>query len=175
MRPVFTPWRFEYVSSADKRVDGECIFCRAHASQNDAETLTLWRWQHSFALLNRYPYTSGHTMIAPVRHEAALDALDDATMTEMMVAARTVIRALRELYHPHGFNVGFNVGEAAGAGIEEHLHLHVVPRWRADTNFISVLGDVRVIPEALEQTFERLSVALRSHLEGERVGQPEQG
>ncbi|MCG6963075.1 MAG: HIT domain-containing protein [Acidobacteria bacterium] len=170
MRPVFTPWRFDYVSSADKRVDGECIFCRAHASQNDAETLTLWRWENSFALLNRYPYTSGHTMIAPARHESELDALDDATLSEMMVAARTVIRILRSVYHPHGFNVGFNVGEAAGAGIEEHLHLHVVPRWRADTNFISVLGDVRVIPEDLGRTFERLSEALRDDLQGGGVG-----
>ena len=170
MRPVFTPWRFDYVSSCDKRVDGECVFCRAHASQNDAETLTLWRWEHSFALLNRYPYTSGHTMIAPARHEAELDALDEATLSEMMVAARTVIRVLRGVYHPHGFNVGFNVGEAAGAGIEEHLHLHVVPRWRADTNFISVLGDVRVIPEDLGRTFERLSGALRDDLQGGGVG-----
>lgn len=166
MRPVFTPWRFEYVSSADKRVDGECIFCRAYASKDDAETLTLWRWEHSFALLNRYPYTSGHTMIAPARHEAELDVLDDETLSEMMVAARAVIQVLRDLYHPDGFNVGFNVGQAAGAGIEEHLHLHVVPRWRADTNFISVLGDVRVIPEDLCRTFERLSTALRSFMGG---------
>jgi len=167
MRAIFAPWRMEYVSSADRRVAGECIFCRAYSSENDSETLTLWRWASSFALLNRYPYTSGHIMIAPVRHAADFEELDDGTLAEMMVGARGVIRAVRTIYHPHGFNVGFNLGEAAGAGIEEHLHLHIVPRWRADTNFISVVGDVRVVPEELAVTYRRMEEALRRELEGD--------
>ncbi len=169
MEPLFAPWRLEYVSSADRTVDGECIFCRAYASTDDAAALTVWRWDRCFAMLNLYPYTSGHTMIAPVEHEGRLDALDDATLAEIMGAARSVIRALRRLYHPHGFNVGFNLGEAAGAGIEEHLHMHVIPRWRADTNFISVVGNARVIPEELSVTRERLAGAL------EELGREEQG
>lgn len=165
MEPLFAPWRMEYVSSADGEAPEGCIFCRAYASDNDAETLTLWRWQRCFAMLNLYPYTSGHTMIAPIAHEGRLDRLDAATLTGMMVAVKTMIRALRAVYHPHGFNVGFNLGEAAGAGIPEHLHMHVVPRWRADTNFISVVGNTRIIPEKLSITFERVKVALTKEIE----------
>ena len=164
MEPLFAPWRFEYVSSADKTVDGECIFCRAVSGSDDAATLTLVRGDRCFALLNRYPYTSGHAMVAPRRHVAELDLLDDAELAEVMTMARRLIRALRRVYQPHGFNVGFNLGEAAGAGIEEHLHLHVVPRWRADTNFISVVGDVRVIPEDLGTTWTKVRTALEEVL-----------
>ncbi len=160
MEPLFAPWRFTYVTSADKTVDGECIFCRALASDDDASTLTLWRGETCFALLNRYPYTSGHAMVAPREHVADLDALGEAELAEIMLTGRNLIRALRRVYGPHGFNVGFNLGEAAGAGIEEHLHLHVVPRWRADTNFISVVGDVRIIPEDLETTWRKVRGAL---------------
>ena len=154
----------EYVSSADHKEDGECIFCRAAASKDDAATLTLWRWPACFALLNRYPYTSGHTMIAPLVHEGQLDSLHTETLAEMMDAVKIIIRVLRSLYHPHGFNVGFNLGEAAGAGIPEHLHLHIVPRWRADTNFISVVGNARVIPEDLSTTYQRVTEALRTEI-----------
>jgi len=167
MEPVFAPWRFAYVSSADKNVDGECIFCRAVGSDDDASTLTLLRGRSCFAILNRYPYTSGHSMVAPVRHVAELDDLDDAALTEIMSMARRLVRALRRVYRPHGFNVGFNLGEAAGAGIASHLHLHVVPRWRADTNFISVVGDVRIIPEELPTTWEKLRGALLEAVEEE--------
>jgi len=124
--------------------------------------LTLWRGDHCFALLNRYPYTSGHAMVAPISHVAELDDLEPVVLTEMMGAARALTRALKTVYAPHAFNIGMNVGEAAGAGIKEHLHLHVVPRWMADTNFISVVGETRVIPEDLGVTWEKVSRALQS-------------
>lgn len=149
-------------------MDGHCVFCRAYESADDAATLTLWRRERTFALLNLFPYTSGHCMVAPVAHTGDLAGLDIETMTEMMVGARDLMRALKEIYQPHGFNVGFNVGQAGGAGIEEHLHLHIVPRWRADNNFMTVIGDTRVIPEAIETTFEKIRGVI---LEGEGAGE----
>ena len=157
---LFAPWRFEYVTTVDRRDRDDCVFCRALASQSDRDTLTLLRRSRCFALLNLYPYTSGHCMVAPNVHVSDLDVLDDATLAEIMITARQLMRALRESYHPHGFNVGFNVGAAAGAGMEEHLHLHIVPRWRGDTNLMGVIGSTRVIPEDLGTTFDKLRSAL---------------
>ena len=160
METLFAPWRLEYVTAADSRDRTVCIFCRAYESDDDRATLTLWRQERSFALLNLYPYTSGHAMIAPIQHVSDLAEIDDQTLFEILKGVRVLMAALRELYRPHGFNVGFNVGEAAGAGIEEHLHLHVVPRWRADNNLMGVVGGTRVIPEDLETTYERMMVAI---------------
>jgi ATP adenylyltransferase len=157
---LYAPWRLEYVSAADDRDRDECIFCTAFASKNEAETLTLCRDRHSFALLNLYPYTTGHAMIAPILHCSDLAAVDVETLTEMMATAKDLIAAMRRLYKPHGFNVGFNMGEAAGAGIEEHLHLHIVPRWHSDNNMMTVIGGTRVIPEDIGRTFERMCSAL---------------
>lgn len=157
---LFAPWRFDYVTTVDQRNRDECIFCRALTSENERSTLTLLRRESCFALLNLYPYTSGHCMVAPNVHVSDLDVLDDNTLTEMMVVVRELMGVLRDLYQPHGFNVGCNVREAAGAGIEEHLHLHVVPRWRGDTNLMGVIGDTRVIPEDLHQTFDKITRAL---------------
>lgn len=143
------------------------MFCAAFSSSDDAKTLTLCRNTHSFALLNLYPYTTGHAMVAPIRH---CDDLADVTveaLTEMMQTARELVAAMRMLYHPHGFNVGFNVGEAAGAGIEEHLHLHIVPRWRGDNNMMTVIGATRVIPEDIGKTYERMCGALQAVRGGE--------
>jgi len=165
---LFAPWRLEYVSTADERDRSECIFCDAFASADDRATLTLRRGQRSFSLLNLYPYTTGHAMVAPIQHCSDLSDVDEDTLTEMMRSAQDLMAAMRELYHPHGFNVGFNVGEAAGAGIEEHLHLHVVPRWRGDNNMMTVVGGTRVIPEDLPRTFERMTAALKS-AGGQRV------
>ena len=157
---LFAPWRFDYVTTGDKRNRDECVFCRALHSPDDRATLTLLRSEHCFALLNLYPYTSGHCMVAPNTHVSDLDVLDDATLAEMMVVVRSLMRVLRNLYNPHGFNVGCNVREAAGAGIEEHLHLHIVPRWRGDTNLMGVIGETRVIPEDLAKTFEKITETL---------------
>jgi ATP adenylyltransferase len=156
VEPLFAPWRLAYVTSVDERDRSECIFCRAFRSADDAASLTLWRDERSFTLLNRFPYTTGHSMVAPISHCGDLQALDRETLAELMDGARRLVGLLRELYRPHAFNIGFNLGEAAGAGVEEHLHLHVVPRWRGDTSFITVVGGVRVIPEDLETTFERI-------------------
>ena len=157
---LFAPWRLEYVSRADARDRSECIFCDAFASQDDRATLTLRRDSRSFALLNLYPYTTGHSMVAPIHHCSEFSDVDEETLAEMMRSAQDLMAAMRKIYHPHGFNVGFNVGEAAGAGIEEHLHLHVVARWRGDANMMTVVGGTRVVPEDLDRTFERMSLAV---------------
>ncbi len=156
LQHLFAPWRFEYVSNS--QVQSGCIFCAAASGVDDS--LTLLHGERVFALLNRFPYTSGHAMVAPNAHVADLEGLDDASLAEMIVTARRVVRALEAVYHPHAFNLGLNVGEAAGAGIADHLHLHIVPRWRGDTNFMTVSADVRVIPEDLGQTCAKLRAAL---------------
>ena len=156
MQHLFAPWRFAYVSQADS--PGGCIFCAA--ARDDADSLTVARNEHAFALLNRYPYTSGHTMVAPYAHVGDLSDLDGDALVGVMRLAQRVVRALQQVYRPHGFNVGFNLGEAAGAGIADHVHLHVVPRWRGDTNFMSVTADVRVLPEDLRETRAKLGRAL---------------
>lgn len=157
---LFAPWRLEYVSKADDRDRSECIFCDAYAAKDDRATLTLRRDAKSFALLNLYPYTTGHAMVAPIDHCSEISDVDDATLSEMMRSAQDLMKAMREIYRPHGFNVGFNVGEAAGAGIEEHLHLHVVARWRGDSNMMTVVGGTRVVPEDLDRTYEKMRRAL---------------
>jgi len=153
---LFAPWRFAYVSSHDPAAD--CIFCTA--AGGGERSLTLHRGERTFALLNRFPYTSGHAMVAPLAHVAEFAALDGETLTELMVTARRLVEALSKVYRPHGFNIGFNLGEAAGAGVLDHLHLHVVPRWRGDTNFMSVSAGTRVLPEDLETTRDKLVHAL---------------
>jgi ATP adenylyltransferase len=158
---LFAPWRFDYVSSSQNARD--CIFCAA--ARGGDETLTLSTGERVFALLNRFPYTSGHAMVAPIEHVGEFAALDERTLAEMMVLAKRVVSALERVYRPHGFNLGFNLGEVAGAGIAEHLHLHVVPRWRGDTSFVTVAAGLRVIPESLEQTL----LKVRSALEGPRA------
>jgi ATP adenylyltransferase len=157
---LFAPWRLEYVSKVDDRDRSKCIFCDAYSSRDDRATLTLRRDRRSFALLNLYPYTTGHAMVAPVQHCSELSEVDEETLTEIMRTAQDLMAAMREIYNPHGFNVGFNIGEAAGAGIEEHLHLHVVPRWLGDNNMMTVIGRTRVLPEDLERTFQRMTAAL---------------
>ncbi|HOC43729.1 MAG TPA: HIT domain-containing protein [Thermoanaerobaculales bacterium] len=160
METLFAPWRFEYVTNVDRRDREQCIFCRALVAANDRDTLTLLRSSRCFALLNRYPYTSGHCMVAPNLHVCDFESLDDATLADIMVTAKRLMGALRSAYAPHGFNVGLNVGAAAGAGLAEHLHLHVVPRWRGDTNLMGVIGDTRVIPEELGTTFDKVRAAI---------------
>ena len=156
MQHVFAPWRFAYVSGTDPK--GGCIFC-AGAAGGEAE-LTVLRGERAFVMLNRFPYTSGHAMVAPVAHVAELGELDAATLVEMMQLAQRVVVALRGVYGPHGYNVGMNLGEAAGAGVADHLHLHIVPRWRGDTSFMTVSGGVRVIPEDLGETLRKLQAEL---------------
>jgi len=156
---LFAPWRFAYVSTASNATH-ECIFCLA--KDGGKETLTLTSGQRVFALLNRYPYTAGHLMVAPKNHGGNLLNLDRETLAELMEMAQKLVRALDQVYKPHGYNLGFNLGEAAGAGIVDHLHLHIVPRFRGDTNFMTTNAAVRVVPEDLEKTWEKLKACLEA-------------
>lgn len=153
MQRLFAPWRYTYVSGTS--VGPDCVLCRAWRDESP-DGLVVCRSERAYALLNRYPYTSGHTMVAPVEHTADLAGLDSETLAEMLCLVQRVVSGLERAYHPHGFNLGMNLGEAAGAGIVDHLHWHVVPRWRGDTNFMSVTGEVRVLPEELLQSWTRL-------------------
>lgn len=138
-----------------KKAEG-CIFCLALSQTDDAINLILYRGQKAFMILNRFPYTSGHLMIVPFDHQPSLELLDSETRAEMMELAAQAIRIIQVVYRPEGYNLGVNIGEVAGAGITDHVHLHVVPRWAGDTNFMSTLGQTRVMPETLEDTYKRL-------------------
>jgi len=153
---LWAPWRLQYVQHADEQ-DG-CVFCRA-AVGDDETGLVLRRGEHAFALLNRFPYASGHLMVAPYRHGAGFEQLEEAEALEVHRLAVQGIEALRAVYAPEGFNVGWNLGRIAGAGIVDHGHVHVVPRWVGDTNFMPVLADVRVLPEHLDESRRRLAAA----------------
>jgi ATP adenylyltransferase len=150
---IFTPWRYAYVTGADKAVD--CVFC-AMQQLDDERALIVHRGQHCFVILNAFPYTSGHVMIVPYQHLDQLQKLSPEAAAEMMTLSQRAETALRELYHPDGINLGMNIGKAAGAGVAGHIHMHVLPRWVADASFISVVGETRVLPEALELTWKRL-------------------
>ena len=151
LRPLWAPWRLEYVEQADERPG--CIFCEPE------EELVLLRGERAYLLLNRFPYSSGHLMVAPVRHVGEFGDLTDEEALELHRLAERGIAALAEVYAPQGYNLGWNLGRIAGAGIVDHIHLHVVPRWAGDTNFMPVLADVKVLPEHLLQTRQRLAKA----------------
>ncbi|HEY2331419.1 MAG TPA: HIT domain-containing protein [Acidimicrobiales bacterium] len=160
---LWAGWRGEYIASArPDAVDGEaCVFCRILASgEPDETTHVLWRGERTFALLNAYPYTSGHLMVMPLRHVGALEALDDDEADELFRGVRRAAAAINVAYRPGGLNVGANLGAAAGAGVPGHLHVHVLPRWAGDTNFMTSVAETRVLPETLEQTWRKLSAAL---------------
>ena len=154
---LWTPWRYQYMAQAAAGNQPECIFCDAVARRNDAETLIVHRGAKTFVILNRFPYTSGHVMIVPYAHVAELHLCEAGTLDEMMRLAQRVETAFRANYKPDGMNLG----RAAGAGVAGHLHLHVLPRWIGDSNFMTVAGETRVHPEDLKTTYERLSKALR--------------
>jgi len=146
-----------YVTDADK--PGTCVFCNAVSEKDDEKNLVVHRGKEAYVLLNRYPYTSGHLMIVPNLHVPSIEDLAPEVRAEMIELVTQALAALRAVYHPQGFNVGINMGEAAGAGIAEHAHIHIVPRWVGDTSFISTVGETRVIPEELTVTFKRISSA----------------
>jgi len=163
-RPLWAPWRIEYITGPK---DDDCIFCAAAASRNqDPAHQPIDRTEHCLTILNAFPYSPGHVMVAPVRHVAAIDDLSADEMLETMQLARRSILAIRKAMTPDGFNAGWNQGKVAGAGIADHLHLHVVPRWNGDTNFMPVLADTNVIPQALEATREVLVEALAEVSDG---------
>jgi ATP adenylyltransferase len=154
---LWTPWRYHYITAPD--APSGCVFCAAAAGADDRASFIVHRAKRNFIILNRYPYTNGHVMIVPFDHAASLGVLDDETLMEMTKLARETEKHLRAIYNPDGMNIGMNLGKAAGAGIAGHLHLHVLPRWTGDTNFMTVTGETRVLPEDLPMTWERLRAA----------------
>ena len=159
-KPLWAPWRLEYVQHADEAPG--CVFCAEAAGElPEADSLLLVRGASALAILNKFPYSSGHLMAAPVRHVGSLAELTDEEALEIHRLAVAGVAALAEVYSPDGFNLGWNLGRAAGAGIADHVHLHVVPRWSGDTNFMPALADVKVLPEHLLATRDRLRAALR--------------
>jgi ATP adenylyltransferase len=156
---LWTPWRYQYMTKAAGGEPPECIFCDAVAKKNDSETLIVHRGAKVFVILNRFPYTSGHLMIVPYAHVAELKLCDAPTLNEIMQLAQRVEAVYRANYKPDGMNLGMNLGRAAGAGVAGHLHLHMLPRWFGDSNFMTVTGETRVHPEDLKTTYERLSKA----------------
>lgn len=155
---LWTPWRYAYVTSAEK-ISG-CVFCDLPKEGDDAKVYIAHRGQHCYIVLNSFPYTPGHLMIVPFAHLDELRKLPAAAAQEMMALAQRVEGVLRTLYSPDGINVGMNIGKAAGAGVAGHIHLHVLPRWVADSNFVSVVSETRILPETLEMTFQRVKGAL---------------
>jgi len=157
---LWSPWRMEYILS-DK--DGErCILCEKRDDNHDEENLVLHRGEHAFIMLNRYPYNSGHVMVVPNAHVASTEELMPEVLTELMLLTNMALRLLRGVMSPQAFNVGINLGASAGAGIADHVHIHVVPRWTGDTNFMPVTAQTRVVPELLAETYARLREAIRN-------------
>ena len=153
---IWAPWRLEYVKDAAKDNEDECIFCAKPAADDDESNLIVHRGERCFVILNLFPYTNGHLMVAPYEHSGALQEIDPETVAEMMALGQQGMRILEDAYSPHGYNVGFNQGRIAGAGFEGHIHMHVVPRWGGDTNFMPVLADTRVMPQTPQQSYEAL-------------------
>lgn len=164
LEQLWAGWRHEYVSGATEAErsgdDGGCVFCRILASgPPSVDNGVVWRGERAFAVLNAYPYASGHLLVMPVRHVASIDELDGEESTDLWTATRTAVDAVTAAYQPDGINLGANLGRAAGAGIPKHLHLHVVPRWSGDTNFMTTVGGVRVMPEPLTESWTKLMTA----------------
>jgi ATP adenylyltransferase len=154
---LWSPWRFRYVSHAGEG-DG-CVFCEKAAAQpaRDRENLLLFRARYNFILLNLYPYTTGHSMVIPYAHQASLEAVDPAALAEMMELAQRLQAALRSCYQPEGYNLGLNQGKCAGAGVADHLHLHILPRWTGDSSFMTTVGETRILPQDLLVTYDALA------------------
>ncbi|RJR48421.1 MAG: HIT domain-containing protein [Desulfobacteraceae bacterium] len=155
MKVLWAPWRMSYILS-ERKNKNTCIFCPGEDRSQDAERLILFSGERTLVMMNRFPYNNGHLLVAPVKHVAALEELGSEEMADLFLTVRKSIGVLKKQMKPEGFNVGLNLGHVAGAGIEEHLHFHVVPRWNGDTNYMTILDDVRVIPEHIQETYEKL-------------------
>lgn len=161
MQRLWAPWRIKYIEKT--REDGtQCIFVDLPAQEDDRKNLILYRGKTAFVMLNAYPYTNGHLMIAPYKHTATMDDLTDEELLEIQHLIRASMEWLTRAFKPEGFNIGVNLGKAAGAGIDDHIHWHVVPRWVGDTNFMPVVGEVKVLPQSLEETYDRLKEAMEA-------------
>ena len=156
MERLWTPWRRAFVEGAGSDQTAECFLCASPSAAQDAETFILFRGEHTFVLLNLYPYNNGHMLVAPYAHTGNLANLASAIAGELMATTQRCVAALQRVYRPDGSNIGLNLGKAAGAGVPDHLHVHVVPRWNGDTNFMPIAANTKVLPESLDQTYARL-------------------
>jgi ATP adenylyltransferase len=155
---LWTPWRYPYISGASR--EPGCIFCRALALGDDAQALIVFRGRKNFIILNRFPYTTGHSMVVPYVHAADLRSYDGETLAEIMELTRRAQMALEDVYHPQGYNIGMNLGKVAGAGVADHIHQHVLPRWTGDTNFMTTVAETRLEAEELGVTYGKMRGAL---------------
>lgn len=161
MENLWAPWRGKYVKNIGKFKG--CFLCHYLKVKDGSKSLILYRAKHSFVILNRYPYNNGHLLIASNKHTGDLTKLSEAEVAEIFLLARKIIPILKKIYHPHGFNIGLNLGRHAGAGVADHLHLHIVPRWEGDTNYMPVLGATKVIPESLEESYRRIKSTIQQN------------
>ena len=157
---LWTPWRYQYIENIKNSC--RCVFCINHSGENDESDFILLRGKFNFVILNIFPYTSGHLLVAPYEHVADLSKCSQELCCEMMELAKICKEAIFQVYHPDGFNLGMNLGRCAGAGVEHHVHLHIVPRWVGDANFMSTVGETRVLPDTLENTFLKLRTYISS-------------
>jgi ATP adenylyltransferase len=162
MKHLWAPWRMTYLECKDQQAKDCCVFCVRDIKGEDAQRLILWRGQHAFVVMNKFPYTNGHLLIAPYRHIADILDVTPEEQDEMFRMLRKCRMVMQECLKPQGFNVGINLGKIAGAGVADHLHMHIVPRWTGDTNFMPVFADVRVIPQHLEETYGILLQGFKS-------------
>ena len=151
---LFTPWRYAYIAGADRVT--ECLFCELSKAGDDSARYIVHRAEHCLIVLNAFPYTNGHLMVAPYQHVDSLAKLPEVAAREMMSLIQRLESVLRDIYHPDGLNVGMNIGKAAGAGVAGHIHMHILPRWVADSNFMTTVGEARVLPESLDQTYAKV-------------------
>lgn len=151
---LWSPWRYQYISNI--RNTGRCVFCIDSSGERDREDFVVFRGRLNFVILNIFPYTTGHLLIAPYEHTADLQACPPEQLAEMLELAKLCQCAIERTYHPDGFNIGMNLGQSAGAGVAHHLHLHIVPRWAGDANFMSIVGETRILPEDLNTTYQKL-------------------
>jgi len=156
MKILWAPWRMKYILEAQKG-GSECFICEAYESSDMEEKLVLYKGDHTIVLMNKYPYNTGHLLVAPRRHVASYSELSREELCALNVVVKNSIRLLEEVLRPDGFNIGVNLGRVAGAGLEDHLHVHIVPRWNGDTNFMPVIAETKVIPESLGDTYSRLA------------------
>ncbi|HVL38649.1 MAG TPA: HIT domain-containing protein [Fimbriimonadaceae bacterium] len=157
---LWAPWRLPYIEAASSEESDGCIFVDLPAKENDRENLILYRGRTAFVMLNAFPYTNGHLMVAPFRHTADMEQLSDEELLEVNQLIRLCVRWITRAYRPDGFNIGVNLGRAAGAGIPTHIHWHIVPRWDGDTNFMTTVGEVRVLPQSLQDSYDRLKTEI---------------
>jgi len=161
MERIWAPWRIEYIVGGER--ESGCIFCTKPASDEDDKNLMVHRARGAFTMMNKFPYNNGHLMVVPNRHCLDFESLHESETKELFHLLKTATRDLKDTLRPHGFNIGINIGKVGGAG-EDHLHIHIIPRWAGDTNFMPILGETKIIPQYLEKTYQILRLGFRNHL-----------